>query len=121
MTNLKVWIGMMMFMVLATMACNVLENNDMIMPDNVAEIQALTEHSSTTSVSSTGESVTFIDKSWGFVSRLVLFDYSVFKQVDPNTGEITDHPLVVIRYLLICIGVGLIIDLFIIARRVTLG
>lgn len=110
-----------MFMVLAQIACNVLENNDMIMPDNVAEVQALTEHATTTSISSTGESVTFIDKTWDFLGRLILFDYSVFKQVDPVTGEITDHPLAIIRYLLICIGAVMLIDAVIIGRRVVFG
>ena len=118
----KLWIGLITFYILAQLICNFVENEAMITQANTDNITSFISYSQTTSVdSATGNTVTWFDKMWDFISEVVFFDYTIFKNVDPVTGVATDNNWVIFRYLLIAIGIVVIIEVFLVGRRLIFG
>ena len=136
----RLLIGVLFFYVLAQVICNIMEGESYIVTeDNQAEIVSMTDYSETTTTeAATGGVVSFFDKSWTFISQLVFFDYALFYDIETGytsatcataggtwqSGDSTckiANQFTIIRILLMCIGVLIIIEVFLIGRRLTLG
>ncbi len=107
------WIAMVTFYILGQLICNAVEDNSMLVNTDVTEV---TTYSQTVSVDALGQISAVLGKAWSFIDKYILFDYTIFKTVDPGTGVATDSPLVIFKYILIGIFSIMIIDLFRVLR-----
>lgn len=107
--------------ILAQFVCNFVEDESMYTSAMAEDIQGMTAYDETTSVTDIGNTVSWFDKAWDFVSKLVFFDYTIFKHYDPETGVITANNFVIFRWMLMAIGIVLIIEVFVLGRRLILG
>ena len=120
----KLLIGLIWIFILIQIFCNWFEADDMYTGMNISATENTTQYYITESVDTTGTPASFISVAkgiWDFCGKLFLFDYSIFKDVNPATGVETANWLSVFRYLLIAIGAVMWIDLAITGRRLILG
>ncbi len=130
----RLFIGIITFFILAQVICNFVEGNSFLTGANVADIQAATNHTYTTTASSSGTGVSFVDKTVDFFDKLLFFDYSIFKDVDYSTTEAacaaiggewdstisackTANDFAILRYMFIAIGLVMWIELAIVFKN----
>jgi hypothetical protein len=117
----RLFIGLLTFYVLAQIICNFVEGNNMVTNANIMEAQENLEHQHTVTVDTEGTEGSFVSKSINFITKVVFFDYSLFYDIDPVSGEKTANNLVILRYMLLAIGVVVLIELTITFRKALLG
>lgn len=117
----RLWIGIITFYILAQIICNFVEGNNMVTDANIIEAQENLAHQHTTTVDTEGTSDSFISKAKDFITKIVFFDYSMFYDIDPASGEKTANNFVIIRYLLIAIGIVILVEASITFKKAILG
>lgn len=117
----RLFIGLLTFYVLMQVVCNFYEGNSMVTNANIMESQQMLNHQYTTTVDTEGSEGSFISKSITFITKVVFFDYSLFYDIDPVTGEKTANNLVIFRYILLALGVVVLLELTITFRKALLG
>lgn len=108
-----------MFYVLAQVICNFIDGTAMYTSANVADLSNATESSITTSTDSSGTPAQFISMGTGFFStigKIVFFDYTIFRNTDGTAND-----WVILRYLLICIGIAIMVEMAIVFRQIIAG
>jgi hypothetical protein len=118
MTRPNTLIALMVFFVLAQILCNWVEDNPLVYN---ASPNILVGSDDKTIPIDIQAPLTFVNRIINFCGDLFLFDYSVFKDVDPVTGVATDNDFVIFRYILICFGVVMWTDVLLTARRLIFG
>ncbi len=113
----KLWIGTIMFFIIATICCNVVDGNNMI--TSTSDLAGLQSSSVTSSQDTSGTPATYFSMGANFFSslwKMVTFDYTVFRNTDG-----TPNDWVVIRYLLIAVGIAIIIETALVFRQILSG
>ena len=134
-------IGIIMAFVLMTIVSNIVEKADIMTASQVAEIQAMSEHTLSDVKMDTGESfvtastpLSALEAIWKAISA----DYSFWYRVDYDTtsaeceevggtwldGERcqTPHPLIIIKYIVFWpISIAMFVELAFILRRIISG
>jgi len=119
----RLWIGMLMFYVLAIVICNVIEGAQMTTTIS-SDLDYMTAHDTTTSTDSNSNKANFVTLGpdvLGTFGKIIFFDYTMFKDVnnlDPVTGKPMANDFVIFRYLLIAIGVIMIVELALVLRQI---
>lgn len=121
MQNTRLLIGLITFFILAQVICNFIEGNDMLTQANIDFTQNMTSHRYTTTTDIEGGEGTFVSKGIDFLSKLFIFDYSIFYDIDPVTGEKTSNDFYIFRLFLIAVGIAMWIDAIITFRKMILG
>jgi hypothetical protein len=137
MTSPRLLIAMLMLFVLAQVICNFMEGNQMIHAAEGEDISEAWEFTQTTSVDTLGTAITWIDKPIDFMKKVFAFDYNMFYDVYVGYTETTctaaggawqsdstckfANDFTIIRYLLMCIGIIMWVELALVLRRLTLG
>lgn len=119
MSNARLWIGAISLYIILQIWCTAIEGTSMYNQALATDVEQMVQHEQTTTTTSLGNTITFFDKAWDFVSKVVFWDYTIFKDVDPTTGENTANQLAIFRYLGIAVGFVLLVDLVVILRRLT--
>ena len=115
----KLFIGTLMFYVIAQILCNICDGNAMVTNTNVADIGGLGTSSVTTSTDSSGTPAQYVAMGSSFftvVGKLVFFDFTVFKNLDGTSND-----WIILRYLLICLGIMLLVETAIIFQQIVAG
>lgn len=113
----KLWIGTIMFYIIAQVLCNVVDGSAMI--TNSTDLSGMTGSSVTQSQDTTGTPATYMSMGSNFFSslgKIIFFDYTVFRNVDGTAND-----FVIIRYLLIAIGVVILIESAVVFRQILAG
>ena len=116
----RLWIGMLMFYVLAIVICNVIEGAQMTSGIS-ADMTPMTQYSQTKSTDTAGNAADFWTpgvSTLSTIGKIITFDYTMFKDYDPATGTTTANDFVIFRYLLIAIGVVMVFELILTLRQV---
>jgi hypothetical protein len=119
----RLWIGMLMFYILAIVICNVIEGAQMTTGIST-DLDYMTAHDTTKSTDTAGNLANFITlgpDALGTFGKVIFFDYSMFKDMnnlDPVTGKPMANDFAIFRYLLIAIGVIMIVELVIVLRQI---
>lgn len=119
----RLWIGMLMFYVLAIVICNVIEGAQMTTGVNT-DMTSMVQHSQTKSTDTAGNVADFWTvgaSTLSTIGKVITFDYTMFKDVnnlDPVTGLPMANDFAIFRYLLIAIGVVMVVELVIVLRQV---
>lgn len=117
---LRFFVGMFAFICIAlTIPCNMLEGEDEYLSGSIAD--EMVQHSYTTSTTASGTESNFITTSISWFDRYILFDYSVFYDVDPVTGVKTANDFAVIRYFAIICLIGLFLSIFFLMRAAAIS
>ena len=125
MTNWKAFVGIMWFFILAQMICNMWGGRDMYdnanpYPISVDKSDNYTIYQTDQTVDSLGKTTSVpnfdIGQVGDFFAKLFTFDYPIFENDDG-----TDNDFVVIRWMLVCVGLIMWIELFLTIRRMILG
>lgn len=119
MTNIKLFIGLIMFYVLAQVWCNATDGLYMLTNANASDLGDLSSSSVTTSTDSSGAPAQYVAAGASFfttVGKVVFFDYTIFKNTD---GTPNDWSL--LRYLLIVMGLAILVDAGIVFRQLFPG
>lgn len=138
----KLFIGLLMFYVIAQILGNITDGGQMMTSANVADIQNMQDHGVTTSTDSSGATAQFISTGTGFfgtLAKVVTFDYSLFYDIDSTVTDATScaaiggtwqtdyltckvaNNLSILRYLLMALGVVIIIEAIILFRQIIVG
>ena len=113
----KLWIGTIMFYIIAQVLCNIVDGSAMI--TSSTDLAGLSESSVTQSQDTTGTPATYVSMGTGFfesLGKIVFFDYTVFRNTDGTANDFA-----IIRYLLIAIGIVILIESAIIFRQILSG
>lgn len=116
----RLFIGMITFYILAQVMCNVMDGNPMVQGVST-DMTAGTQYSQVTSEDSNQNTANFWTmgaSTLSTIGKIVVFDYSMFYEVDPVTGVKTANDWSLIRYLLIAIGIVMIIEFVIVLRQI---
>lgn len=137
MSSPRLLIALFVFFVLAQVICNFYEGNQMLYAINT-DLEDASSHTYTTSTDTTGTSITWIDKTIDFCEKVFAFDYSMFYdtytgytqttcvsadgawQSDSSTCRFTND-FTIVRYVLLCFGIVMWIELALVLRRLILG
>ena len=112
---LRFFVGMFAFIVIAvTIPCNMLEGEDDYLQGSIAD--EMVQHSYTTSTTTSGTETNFITAAISWFDKYILFDYSVFYDIDPVTGAQSPNDFAVIRYFCIICLAGLFLSIFFLMR-----
>ena len=117
----RLLIGMITFYILATLICNVGEGQAMAHSINT-DMEAGLGHNTVQSTDALGATTTFWTmgaNTLGLIWKVVAFDYSLFKDVDPVTGTATANDWAILRYMLIAIGIAIVIDFIVVLRSIS--
>jgi len=117
----RLLIGMITFWILATVVCNVGEGQAMAHSIDTQMTGGL-QHNEVQSTDALGATVTFWTmgaNTLGLIWKVATFDYSVFKDVDPVTGNAVANDWAIARYLLIAIGIVIVIDFIVVLRSIS--
>lgn len=102
----KLWIGTIMFYVIAQVLCGIVDGSAMI--TDSSDLSGLASSSITSSQDTTGTPATYVTMTGSFFSslgKIVFFDYTIFRNPDGTAND-----FVIIRYLLIAIGIVILIE-----------
>lgn len=113
----KLWIGTIMFYIIAQVLCNIVDGSAMI--TSSTDLTGLSESSITQSQDTTGTPATYVSVSSNFFSslgKIIFFDYTIFRNTDGTANDFA-----IIRYLLIAIGIVILIESVIIFRQILSG
>lgn len=118
-TNSKVYMGLIMFWLIATMICNWYQGASMYneMSTNVSELTGYETTTQTDALGTAARAPSISDSIIDVLGKIFLFDYVLFKNIDnpPDAnGNYPDNGFVFFRYLLIAIGAVLWLQLAII-------
>lgn len=119
----RLWIGMLMFYVLAIVICNVIEGAQMTQGVST-DLDYMTATDTTKSTDTAGNIANFVTlgpNALGTFGKIIFFDYTMFKDIhniDPATGRPRANDFAIIRYLLITIGVVMVVELVITLRQI---
>ena len=116
----RLWIGMLMFYVLAIVICNVIEGAQMTQGIST-DMTSMTQYSQTKSTDTAGNVADFWTmgtNTLSVIGKIVTFDYTMFKNYDPATGTTTANDFVIFRYLLIAIGAVMVVELVLVLRQI---
>ena len=119
----RLWIGMLMFYILAIVICNVVEGASMTSTIST-DLDYMTAHDKTTSTDSNSNKANFVTMGPNVLitfGKIIFFDYTMFKDVnnlDPVTGEPMANDFAIFRYLLIAIGIIMIVELAIVLKQI---
>ena len=117
---LRFFIGIFAFIVIAvTIPCNMLEGQNDYLHGSIAD--EMVQHSYTTSTTTAGTESNFITAGISWIDTYILFNYSVFYDIDPTTGAKTPNDFAVIRYFCIICLVGLFMSLFFLMKATALS
>lgn len=125
MTNWKAFVGIMWFFILCQLICNIWGGRDIyedVAPYPISQNNAdnssmyLADQTIDSLGTSTSVPAFNIVKIIDFLNKLFFFDYPVFENDDG-----TDNDFIIIRWMLICIGIIMWIELFLLLRRMTVG
>lgn len=114
----KLLIGTLMFFIVAQVLCNIVDGSAMY-ANTSAINDNMTQSSLTQSSDSSGTPATYVSMGQGFFSmfnKVVFWDFTIFRNTDG-----TPNDFVIIRYLLICIGIALLIELAVTMRQIIAG
>lgn len=117
----RLFIGVLTFYIMAQIICNFVEGNNMVTNANIIEAQEDLQHSTTTTTDIAGTEDTFFSNAKDTITRIVFFKYSIFYDVDPDTGEQTANQFVVIRYLLFGLGIAILFEVGYLFKKTILG
>jgi hypothetical protein len=81
----------------------------------------MVQHSYTTSTTTAGTESNFITQSISWVDKYLLFNYSIFYDVDSITGAQTPNDFAVIRYFCIICLIGLLLSIFFLMRAAAIS
>ena len=115
----KILIGMLMFYVICQVVCNFIDGNAMVTAANVADLNNTSSTSVTTSTDTSGTPAQYVTMAGSFfttIGKIAFFDYTVFRNTDGTANE-----WVIIRYLLICIGIAILIEIAVVFRQIIAG
>jgi hypothetical protein len=115
----KLFIGIIMFYIIAQVLCNIVDGNAMVTAANVADTGDLANSSVTTSTDSSGTPATYVSMAGSFfttVGKVIFFDYTIFRNLDGTAND-----FVILRYLLIAIGIVIIVETAIVFRQIIAG
>lgn len=115
----KILIGLLMFYVLAQVICNFIDGSAMYSSTNVADLNSATESSVTTSSDSSGTPAQYISMGMGFfttIGKIAFFDYTIFRNTDGTAND-----WVILRYLLICMGIAILVEMAVVFRQIISG
>lgn len=115
----KLFIGTLMFYIIAQILCNIVDGNDMITNSNTADIGGLSTSSVTMSSDTSNTPAQYVSMGGSFfttVGKLVFFDFSIFRNTDG-----TPNDWVVLRYLLMAIGLLLLVEAALVFRQIVAG
>jgi hypothetical protein len=119
----RLWIGMLMFYILAIVICNVIEGAQMT-TDISTDLDYMTATGETKSTDTAGNIANFVSlgpDALATFGKIIFFDYTMFKNIhdiDPATGRPRANDFAIFRYLLIAIGVVMIVELVIVLRQI---
>ena len=116
----RLWIGMLMFYVLAVVICNIIEGASMVQGVDTS-MTNLTQYAQTESVDTAGNKANFWElgkSTLATIGKIITFDYSMFYDVDPSTGVKTANDFSIFRYLLMGIGAVMVVELAIVLKQV---
>lgn len=116
----RLWIGMLMFYVLAIVICNVIEGAQMTTGIST-DMTAMTQYSQTKSTDTAGNTADFWTLGANTLStfgKVITFDYTMFKDYDAGTGTTTANDFAIFRYLLIAIGAVMVVELVLVLRQI---
>lgn len=115
----KILIGMLMFYVICQVVCNFVDGNAMVTAANVADLNDASATSVTTSTDTSGTPAQYVTMAGSFfttIGKIAFFDYTVFRNTDGTANE-----WVIVRYLLICIGIAILIEVAVVFRQIIAG
>ncbi len=124
MNNPRMLISFLFLFTISQLVCNMFEGNEMYANMNISSADNATEFTTTTMGDSGGGTSTLVSAGnsiWHFMSKLLFFDYTIFYNVDSVSGEKTANDFSIFRYLLICMGIVMWIDLALTLRKVIAG
>lgn len=110
----RLLIGMLFFYIFAQILCNIGEGNQPTTNTDLTDMQAMTQFNTTTTSSSSQPSQAYPTASptlWNKISQILFFNYSLFYDYDPVTGNKTPNIFMLLRYFLVAIGIVILIDL----------
>ena len=113
----KLWIGIIMFYIIAQVLCNIVDG--LAMMTSTDDLAGLSSSSITQSQDTTGTPATYVSMAGGFFSslgKIIFFDYTIFRNLDG-----TPNDFVLIRYLLMAIGIVILIESAVIFRQILSG
>lgn len=113
----KLWIGTIMFYIIAQVLCNITDGSAMI--TDSTDLAGMTESSITQSQDTTGTPGTYVSMGTGFfasLGKIIFFDYTIFRNTDGTASDFA-----IVRYLLIAIGIVILIESAIVFRQILLG
>jgi hypothetical protein len=119
MTNIKIFIGMLMFYILAQLWCNATDGLYMLTNANAADLGDLSSSSVTSSTDSSGAPAQYVSAGASFfttIGKVIFFNYTIFKNID---GTPNDWSL--LRYFLMVIGIAILVDAAIVFRQLFSG
>jgi hypothetical protein len=117
----RLLIGMITFYILATLICNVGEGQAMAHSIDT-DMEGGLGHNTVQSTDALGATTTFwtaTTNTLALIWKVVWFDYSVFKDVDPATGDPVANDWAIVRYMLIAIGIAIVIDFIVVLRSIS--
>ena len=120
MISSRLFIGMIMFYIMAQLICNLVEGQSMVYGVST-DMTSGTQYQQTTSTDTSGNKADFWTmgaNTLSLIGKVVTFEYSLFYDVDPATGAVTANDFSIIRYLLIAIGIVMVIELVIVLRQI---
>lgn len=110
---------MLMFYVICQMVCNFVDGSAMVTSANVADLNNASSSTITQSTDSSGTPAQYVSMTTGFfgsITKIIFFDYTVFRNTDGTAND-----WVILRYLLICIGIAILIEIAIVFRQIIAG
>jgi hypothetical protein len=115
----KILIGMLMFYVLCQVICNFVDGNAMVTSANVADLNNASATSVTTSADTSGTPAQYVTMATSFfatIGKIAFFDYTVFRNIDGTAND-----WAILRYLLICVGIAILIEVAVVFRQIITG
>ncbi len=123
-----IFIGIMWIWILVQGWGNIIEGQDtLITEDQAEEYTLLQEHTQSVTSTTGGTDVISLDWLWNagqtiwtVFSKVFLFDYTFFKDVenaDPITGDVPANDFVILRYLLIAMGIYMWTEIILFLRQ----
>lgn len=114
----KILIGMLMFYVICQIVCNFIDGNAMAYNANMIADNA-SGTAITNSIDTSNTPAQYVTMSGSFfttIGKIAFFDYTVFRNTDGTANE-----WVIIRYLLICIGIAILVEVAVVFRQIISG
>ena len=117
----RLFIGMITFYILAIVVMNVIEGQPMVHGIDT-DMTAGTQYNTVQSTDALGATTNFWTlgaNALGVIGKVVTFDYTIFKDVDPATGLAVPNDWAILRYILIAIGIIMIWETVIVLRSIS--